>query len=403
MKWDRYGAPSEVAELTRLLRARSARLYVCLLAIILLILLSIGIIDKWPKEPQQSLADGFGHALWEVARNSYMNFLATLFGMLISVVVARFLFGDNPSEHSAVDAGIARVTENTPPLTLVREITDRISKLGADEVIISDNWLCALHEDMYPALKSAVVTAVERGARITFVLMHPNSPLAHRRELVVARVRHNVSKNVRSSLQSLRGIYQECIKRGSFDKNQGSMTAYCVDSYLSLSTYVLPQVAYVGFFGPKDTSIISPQMLVEVPSMIGSLAVEYAREAKKVAANPQAVDSYDEKFLRYGVQINLAARIQGQEPNGETEFSQQALDRLLEENEKLQQSGAIPLEEVMEHILDSQAIDLFHVLSRDNAVDRLRKFLDQYPDTYSRRKSKPELATIIEKLAEAIR
>lgn len=400
MKFDKVGTPFEAVEMIRLMRRRTIRFYFSVLALVLTLLLCVGLLDNWPDSTDHPFFK-FLNALWGIATKCYMNSFSTLLGILVSFIAARFFFGDTLNESSPVEAGAIRVTQTDHPLDLVREFTARMGKQAGGEIIVSDNWLCALDEEMYPALEAAVVSGVEKGTKFTFVLMHPNSPLAHRRELVVRKVRHGIHKNILDSLQSLQRIYQLLVKRGSFEIEGGEMHVFCADSYLSLSAYVLPNVAYLGFYGAKGSSIIGPQMLLEVPSMLGDMAQQYADAAKRVGLYRQKVESYDQKSLHYGTQVNLAD-FNADDVSEDSPMSQKLIDDLGELNKQFHNRGYVSIRDIENQVLDSQAIDFYNVISRKGSPARLAAFLQAWPEAVGRRKSKAQLIAHLKELVKIL-
>lgn len=397
--FDRHGAPANTHEILRILKNRSAKLYIFVLVLVLLMLFSVGIYLNWPCGDEH-FALKFLTSCGSVIAGSYMNFFSTLFGMLISIAVARFVFGDTPYENTALEAGILRATQNVDPEGLTNEIYENIGKVGAGEVIISDNWLWSQNEHVNPVLLTEVRKAIERGARISVIMMHPGSPLAHRRELVVAKVRQHIVTNIRTSIVELQRIYRSCVEHGSFQKRCGSLSVYCADSYLALCTYVTPSVSHLGFYGAKNTSILGPQFLVATSSMVGTSMREYAEAARNVGEKAQALKSYKNARLRYGTQINLAAFDPADFPD---KLSPEKEEQIAEDKVHWMSEGAVSIEDLFNQVLDSQAVDFFNVLSKEGADETLAAFLSKYPGSLEGRKSKDELIGVVENLLDKLK
>lgn len=400
MQVDKHGTPEELAKLTRLIKSKAIKSYTVIITLTTLLLLVFGVIEKWP-DTSGNWCFRIIDSLGMIIKAKYMDFLPALIGMLISIAITRFAFMDAPSENTALDAGIVRVTKTDDTLAFVKEVYDKIGKSGPGEVIISDNWLCSLKTDMKKYLSDAVIKCIKRGGRVHIIMMHPNSPLAHRRELVVAHVRHEVSKNVKTSLSVLGEIYRRCIKEDAFAEGGGGLFAYCIDSYLSLSVYAMPNEAYVGFFGAKDTSILGPQMLVKDPGMILEEAKDYVEAARSVGKFPQAVNSYDNKAFRYGTQINLAD-FTSKELNLPP-LSEEKEQEILTEKAKMEKLGALSPKLLFDQVLESQAIDFYNIISKKDALKVLVEFLRNNPEELPhRRKSKDEIARLLKQLSEQL-
>lgn len=379
-----------IGKIDPITRKRNARWYILLLVCVGALLFVLAVIQKWPTGNDNELSK-FLTAAISVFKESTIEFLSAIFSVLFSIGVARFIFGNAP-ENTPQGAGILRVTKSGEVTEWAKEVYKNIERAEGGEVIISDNWLCSLEKEMYHHLEKAIVKALRQGTKISIVLMHPNSPLLHRRDLVVERTRGDTWWQIETSLEKVQLIYLECLKQGAFDFG-GSLNAYCADSYLSLSTYLTPNAIHLGFFGATNSAVFGPQLLIEPSSMMGREVKSYAEAARTVCCELQEVPSYGKKMMSYGTLINLA--LLG--PN--VTCPEKIKSEIEHRSSELAKMGAIPINELRDQILDSQAIDFFHILGRKGAATFLADFLNKYPEASPRRPSKNELIQAIKELS----
>ncbi|QIF02026.1 hypothetical protein [Roseimicrobium sp. ORNL1] len=183
--------------------------------------------------------------------------------------------------------GILRVINPKTDDNFLRSVAKRISaaKKGS-EVVIVDNWLCADDNDVSKDFVTQVGKALAKGVAVTFILMHPNSPLVRRRELDIRNVRENIHNSMNVLTDICTAWHAESKQRNE-PVNTKLLSVYCLDTYLSLQIFYIPGASYLGFYTPVGIALETPQLEIAPSSLVHSMLDSYVARLKVLCSRPQ--------------------------------------------------------------------------------------------------------------------
>lgn len=377
----------------RMQRIRGGKFFYFTIFSILGIGLVFGLWDAWEKTTgwetnNTNLTHAF-NTIMEFTRAIAMSLFGTILSFGAVLIFYKVLYSGEAVDESYKDAGVYNIRKYSAHSDLIEELIVAINKTKAGHIILSDNWLYRFDAKINPVLKETIVQAAQRGVNISFILMHPNSPLAHRRELTVSDIGHQIHSNINFSLNFAKSTYLDLKAR--FPNAKGRISAYCADGFLSLQAYVLPNITYIGFFGGTGTSIQGPQIVCQTEGLVGEMAHDYVSTLIDICSNRRTTPSYAGKSMAYGTEINLADA-----PPSPTTTSNPSIASSASQSPFPPNGPSATLGEVNKQLLDSGAIDFVNILSCDSAVDVLSGFINDNPAALPRRQSKEEVKRTLE-------
>jgi len=220
----------------------------------------------------------------------------------------RFKIFENIASNMSTISNGGVIAVLDPKNGYMDEVRDKMSEAAdGQDIIIIDNWLCQDMTHITLALELGVARALEKGAIVTLILMHPNSPLVRRREHFLPKP--SVKDDIKGSMAPLRRMQDSWTAKCKLDsgKQQNRFRVYFADTYLSMQLYSLPGTSYAGFYAAHETSTHCPHLKVVDDSILGKMYKSYAEHLKELCtrgSNCAVRAKFDDQDIFEGVLLS---------------------------------------------------------------------------------------------------